>query len=297
MAGPGEQQPQQRYITLTELYEVVRIEFASYFASIDFKRRTCVNTMWKKLGLFWRAETTTDDDASSTQCEIYEPISRHTHTVIFLHGRDSTAEDFAMELFESTGSQEQTLGEALPSVKWVFPTAPMIESARFGMSMSQWFDMCATEDPHEGEAEQNPTQAIDIVYTHLSREAAIIGWSNVVLAGISQGAAVGIHALLKQPHKLGGFIGLNAWLPNPESIANASKRWPEAVQTAVMLAHTRDDPVINIKFGEELRRRLEKLGMQVEWHDYMTAPNENPHWVNEPQGVDDIIDFIKKVTA
>jgi len=37
------------------------------------------------------------------------PIAAHTHTVIFLHGRDSNATEFAPEFFESQASDDRTM--------------------------------------------------------------------------------------------------------------------------------------------------------------------------------------------
>jgi lysophospholipase-2 len=75
----------------------------------------------------------------------------HTHTVIFLHGRDSDAHEFANELFESEASlsvasqrdHERTLPALFPTIRWVFPAAPILRSQRFETDMSQWFDMWA----------------------------------------------------------------------------------------------------------------------------------------------------------
>jgi hypothetical protein len=81
------------------------------------------------------------------------PAAAYRHTVIFLHGRDSTAQEFMEELFESQASDNLNLPQSFPGIRWVFPTAPMITSSRFGCEMSQWFDMYSTEDPHEQENE------------------------------------------------------------------------------------------------------------------------------------------------
>lgn len=300
MATKIEESQPQRDISLTEVFQIVRDEFAAYFASIESSRRTCIETMWKKFVSRWRAaESHTavhGSNSNDPHYEIYQPTSKHTHTIIFLHGRDSTAKEFAPELLESEDSYSRTLSQALPNVRWVFPTAPIINSARFEQNMSQWFDMHTTEDPHYGELEQNPTQAIDIIYHVLAKEAVLVGgFHNIILAGISQGAAVAIHALLKQQHTLGAFLGLNTWLPNPPAIAHAGKKWPEAVKTPVMLAHTRDDPVINVKHGEELKAHLRALDMDVEWHDYWTNDAKTAHWIHEPEGVDDIVAFVESI--
>lgn len=77
------------------------------------------------------------------------PLDKHTHTVIFLHGRDSTATEFAPDFFESQASDDRTLPEIFPIIKWVFPTAKHLRSLRFNTDMLQCFDMWATEDPNE----------------------------------------------------------------------------------------------------------------------------------------------------
>ncbi|KIW13068.1 hypothetical protein PV08_08255 [Exophiala spinifera] len=133
---------------------------------------------------------------------VVEPAATHTHTAIFLHGRGDNGSDFAEELFASgisdgTGvvaSETQTPAPAqaptttlrtrFPLWRWVFPSAPNRWSTAFQL----------------GGAAQN-----------------------VVLGGISQGAAVGLWALLGllapgQPGaelipRLGAFVGVSCWLP------------------------------------------------------------------------------------
>ena len=76
---------------------------------------------------------------------VEQPRAAHTHTVIFLHGRDSDGREFADEFFESEASgpveQPRKLRDLLPGIRWVFPSAPILRSERFGIEMSQWFDI------------------------------------------------------------------------------------------------------------------------------------------------------------
>jgi predicted esterase len=136
--------------------------------------------------------------ASDSRTSILMPATEHTATIILLHGRDSGATEFASEFFESQTSDGHTLPEIFPGFRWVLPTADMIMSARFGVFMSQWFDMLTTEDPHERELEQDLSAVITRIQNVVARESTIIGASNVVLGGISQGCAVALHALLRQ---------------------------------------------------------------------------------------------------
>ncbi|KAJ4293710.1 hypothetical protein N0V88_005218 [Collariella sp. IMI 366227] len=55
---------------------------------------------------------------------VIEPQSQHIYTIILLHGRGSTGPEFASELFEAKLSNDQTLPEHLPTVRWVFPLVP-----------------------------------------------------------------------------------------------------------------------------------------------------------------------------
>ncbi|KAK5721949.1 hypothetical protein LTR15_006543 [Elasticomyces elasticus] len=222
------------------------------------------------------------------------PTAAHTHTVIFLHGRDSTAAEFAPEFFESQASDGRTLQEIFPGIKWVFPSAPTIQSARFRTDMSQWFDMYRTETPHEQYPNSTNSIAVDrqlteasaAITTIVDEEAQIIGRDHVFLGGISQGCATAVDALLRMDQRLAGFIGMCSWLPGQ----SAYECTLGAKQTPVLLAHCENDETIDIRYGKELRDKLVKMGCNVEWHDY----KEGGHWVNEPEGVDDMVAFIQQ---
>jgi lysophospholipase II len=58
------------------------------------------------------------------------PQQKHSHTVILLHGRDSNASEFAGEFLESQASDGRILPEVFPTIKWVFPTSKLRNSAR-----------------------------------------------------------------------------------------------------------------------------------------------------------------------
>ncbi|EPE25419.1 alpha/beta-Hydrolase [Glarea lozoyensis ATCC 20868] len=241
----------------------------------------------------------------------------HTHTIILLHGRDSIASEFASEFFESQASDDRTLLEIFPTTRWVFPVANMINSARFETPMSQWFDLWSVENPQEKNEIQidglreSAREILEVIQT----ESALVSPDRIILGGISQGCATAIHALLHGGIRLGGFIGLNSWLPfEPDTTTTSgdTKAWTmvgdklqysqklldiplgshqhssAALETPVFLSHSQDDEVVPIANGMRLSNTLESIGMKVEWREYV----DGGHWVNEPQGVDDIVAFI-----
>lgn len=213
-------------------------------------------------------------------------LEQHTHTIIFLHGRDSVAEEFAAEFFESQASDVKTLPETFPTVKWVLPTAQPLKLARFDCGMSQWFDMYSTEDLHDQGDAQDLSSSIHRIQEIIAQEATIVGHESIILGGISQGCAVAIHALLSGRERLGGFIGLCSWISKREAIKQLQN---PASETPILLCHARDDNVINVSFGKELGDDLAAIGMKPRWCEYA----DGGHWVNEPQGIDDMVAFLK----
>jgi len=132
---------------------------------------------------------------------------------------------------------------------------------------------------------------------------------------ISQGCATAIHTLFNSGHRFGGFVGLSGWLPyvnQIEDICRAQSKAAERIQcvnailscnrevstasgneacleTPVFLGHCKDDEVVPHMNGEALCKGLQDLGMQVEWHAY----EDGGHWLNEPEGLDDLVGFLK----
>ena len=244
----------------------------------------------------------------------------HTHTIIFLHGRDSTSTEFASELFESEASepkdQPRTLRDLLPTVRWVFPTAPVLRSARFDTDMSQWFDMWSTEDPDERPDVQlaGLRAGVAALGEVVREEERRVARGRIFVGGISQGIAVAVAAFFAEQEAwsgLGGMVGLCGWMPLRgmvgaedgvgrlgslyRGVSNDTSLDPRKGQSRpvpIFLAHSRDDTVISVGHGREFRDTLGKFPdqLEVQWHEY----EDGGHWLNEPQGVDDIVDFLRK---
>lgn len=172
---------------------------------------------------------------------VLEPTANHTHTAIFLHGRGDNGPDFAEELFASTISgaggvvasgartpdPAATLRTRFPSWRWVFPSAPDRWSTVFKEDFPAWFeahslsDITLREDLQMQGIRDSVVEIIRILDDEVHRLAG--NAQNVVLGGISQGAAVGLWVLLSllDPRRLraepiprlGGFVGASCWLP------------------------------------------------------------------------------------
>jgi predicted esterase len=159
----------------------------------------------------------------------------HTHTVIFLHGREDFGSDLAQYFFDSKASDGRSLAEIYPTFRWVFPTAKLRYSAQrdfeFSNSsfaealkgeeiISQWFDVWDLTTPEDKEDLMVPglKESLGQILEIIKEEARNIPMERIILGGISQGCATAILTLLSSGMEFGGFIGWCSWLPFQKKI-------------------------------------------------------------------------------
>ena len=259
---------------------------------------------------------------------VVEPLSAHTHTVVFLHGRGDNAPNFAASLRFSRTSADLTLFQALPSFRWVFPQARRGNvparrpcgrsvcpppSAAGGASADhggcKGFDVWNVGDFAEREELQAEglKEVVPALRRVLAAEAARLGgrWDKVVLAGISMGGATSAHILFNldvpgpRP-RLAAFLGFSCRCPFAgRALADmravlhldAVPGHPEVVRnTPVLLEHCGDDPLVLVGSGRGLRDTLVEFGASVEWREYPAGG----HWFNATTGMDDVVEFVKR---
>ncbi len=153
--------------------------------------------------------------------------SVHIQTIILLHDRAGSNRHFAFELLEATDSASNTLQQALPGMKFIFPTALKRPSAVLdGYPIASWFDCLLPIDPHESSKHQAEglKGASLIIHRLLDTEVPVVGIGNVFLGGQGQGCAMALYALLTYKSRvggiLGGVIGLSGWLPMQKTLNN-----------------------------------------------------------------------------
>ncbi|ROT42040.1 acyl-protein thioesterase [Sodiomyces alkalinus F11] len=248
----------------------------------------------------------------------FPPVTEHTHTVVFLHGRGGTAKSLAASLHSSPTSQGLSLPAAFPSFRWVFPQAKYSYRAANPIEyISQWFDSWNLQDFSERAEVQveGLRESVALIRRLLRDEAQLLGgrWDRIVLAGISQGAATSMHTLfnlrtdanmngnrLGGVPRLGAVVGFSCRIPFPGGTL-AEKRQllnledvPEDNEvirnTPVLLEHCADDPLIKVDLGRDLRDQLESYGSPITWKEYP----DGGHWFNWPTGMDDVVQFLHR---
>lgn len=246
----------------------------------------------------------------------------HTHTVVFLHGRGSTATTFNDDLLDSQNSQGRHLQDIFPSVRWVFAQADEQYSESLGRDTRQWFEIFNPGDLHARPELQIPGlqhSAAKLIQLIRNEAATVGGMRRVVLAGYCSGFTAAIHALLNLPdadhdkrpgpeNRLAGLVGLSSWMALPApSIAECRDRLgmqPTAHgtdtatanddefyhNTPVLLCHSANDDLVPVEEGRKLRDALRAFGMHVSYQEYKRGGHWVLHGLSE---VDDIVEFLK----
>ncbi|HUZ78378.1 MAG TPA: hypothetical protein VMV93_12440 [Chloroflexota bacterium] len=165
-------------------------------------------------------------------------------------------------LLHGRGSNEQDLPALVPAL----PPELFVVSVRAPFSFSgsgyAWYQLQSMGVPDE------PTfqQSLNLLQPFLSNlpQRYPIDPRRVFLGGFSQGAMMCASITLIHPALVRGTAVLSGYLPNIELPSDR----PGCAGKPVFLAHGREDSVLPLAMGHDARRRLEELGLAVEYHEY-----------------------------
>lgn len=172
---------------------------------------------------------------------VLSPKGPHHRTLVLLHGRGSNAFSFGSALLAMKLSPTSlTLPETFPDAEFIFPTAKLRRSAALKRArIAQWFDNFSLEDPDERQGAQHEGlhESAEFIHKIILQEAGLVGTQNVILGGLSQGSAMGLHVLMSfqssHERSLGGFFGMSGWLPFSKQLAAISEgKDPESTDIA-----------------------------------------------------------------
>jgi phospholipase/carboxylesterase len=184
--------------------------------------------------------------------------------VIWLHGLGADGHDFEPIVPEL---------EVPQPVRFVFPHAPVRPvTINNGMRMRAWYDIFQFGGGREDDAGIRASQKLVEELIRAQKLPA----ERVVLAGFSQGGAVVLQAGLRYPERLAGIMALSTYLPLSGTLA--AERSPANARVPIFMAHGQYDDIIPLERAQRSREALEKLGYDVEWHDYPM-----PHSVCAPE--------------
>jgi phospholipase/carboxylesterase len=186
----------------------------------------------------------------------HDPVA----TVIWLHGLGADGNDFVPIV------KELNLQEDKP-IRFIFPHAPMRPvSINGGHVMRAWYDlgMVAGQLTSKEEDIRASQKALELlIEREISRGMPA---EKIILAGFSQGGVIALHTGLRYPKKLGGVLALSTYLALANSLP--TERSQVNATIPIYMAHGREDQVIPLAMAALSRDELQRLGYQVDWHQY-----------------------------
>ncbi len=188
-------------------------------------------------------------------------LETHPHpdaAVIWLHGLGASGDDFVPIV------SELRLPDSA-AIRFIFPHAPeMPVTVNGGYIMPAWYDileMAIDRKIDQAQLLASAKAVTDIIDRETDRG---IDSQRIIIAGFSQGGAVGYEVALTSPKPLGGFIGMSTYLATADTLAphTANANLP------IQLFHGTADPVVPESLGQKAKVQLEAMGYTPSYSTY-----------------------------
>ena len=191
-----------------------------------------------------------------------EPATTANASIIWLHGLGANGHDFEPIV------PELNLPESM-AVRFIFPHAPEIPvTINGGFVMPAWYDILEMSIERKVDKEQL-VQSAQAIQAFINREIERgITSERIIVAGFSQGGAVGFHAALTYPKPLAGLLALSTYFATVDSIDIA----PANNQLPIQIFHGTHDQVVPEIHGQNSVKFLTALGFKP---GYQTFPMEH----------------------
>ncbi|XP_050499275.1 acyl-protein thioesterase 1 [Diabrotica virgifera virgifera] len=203
--------------------------------------------------------------------------TKHTGTLIFLHGLGDTGQGWASAM----------AAVRPPHVKVICPTAPTIQvTLNAGFRMPSWFDLKSLDESGP-EDEPGIKAATKQIHSLIETEVnAGISVDRIILGGFSQGGALALYSALTYPKKIAGVAALSCWLPLNKSFP-AAKKTEDTLP--ILQCHGDCDPVVPYKWGQMTASVLKNMLKDVEFKSYRGLSHSS-----SDEELNDIKQFITK---
>jgi phospholipase/carboxylesterase len=212
-------------------------------------------------------------------CIEVEPQNPTDAAVIWLHGLGADGHDF-----EPIVPELKLPDNA--AIRFIFPHAPsMPVTINNGMVMPAWYDILDMSIDKKVDEKQllASSQAITaLIDKEISRG---IDSTRILIAGFSQGGAVGYQTALTYTKPLAGLIAMSTYFATGASIVPSI----ENKSLPIQIYHGRMDPVVPEPLGKIAYEALKLLGYSVNYETYAMQHSVCAEEVN------DISSWIQKI--
>ncbi|KAL6862034.1 Phospholipase/carboxylesterase [Trichoderma novae-zelandiae] len=194
---------------------------------------------------------------------VFPALSRHTATVIFVHGLGDSGSGWADAV------QMWQRKHRLDEVKFVLPNARVMPiTVNQGFAMPAWFDI-SLDGKSRDEDEQGILESRAYLYSLIQQEVSDgISSERIVLGGFSQGGAMSIFSGLTAPFKLGGIVGLSSWMLLSHKFKDFIPESNPNKDTPIFMGHGDADPLVLYEWGTATEKKIKELGFNVKLETY-----------------------------
>jgi len=191
-------------------------------------------------------------------CVEVEPASPATATVIWLHGLGADGHDFEPVVPELKLPKEL-------AIRFIFPHAPSIPvTINQGSVMPAWYDILHIDFEREVNEEQLLASAAD-VQALIDREIERgIDSTRIVIAGFSQGGAVGYQAALSYKKPLAGLLAMSTYF----ATVNIVDVYPANEQLPIEIYHGSNDSMVPEQLAKNSLQFLKMIGFKPNYSSY-----------------------------
>lgn len=195
-------------------------------------------------------------------------------SIIWLHGLGANGHDFESIV------PELRIPNTL-SIRFVFPHAPNLPvTINNGFMMPAWYDildMSLDRQVDETQLRQSAKATQALIDREIERGTPS---EQVIVAGFSQGGAVGFEAALTYPQTLGGLLVLSSYF----ATANSIQIHPANQQLPIQIFHGTQDDVVAEQLGRRAVTALKNKGFTAQ---YDTFPMPHAVCMEEIQAISD----------
>ena len=210
--------------------------------------------------------------------EVIEPQDGALHSVIWIHGLGGQGKNFRPMLSQV---------KLDTPTRFILPNAPSMHvTFKNNQYMPSWYNVIAIDGNNRHIDKVAFNKSIDSLKLLIDREAEIVGYENIVLAGFSQGGAMALHAGLTVSRQLAGMIAIATYLPMVNELEFILDY--EQKKTKIYCMHGINDNIVDIKQGKFIYDFLQIYGYDTKWAAYDTAHMINSkqitdirHWLNQ----------------
>lgn len=189
-------------------------------------------------------------------------------------------------MLHGIGSHEGDLLQLAPYLDPRFAVVSLRAPLPLPMGGFAWFEMTWTEAGLLGNIPQARTslQLLSSFLDQILQEGirgVALDPAQVYLLGFSQGAIMSLALALTQPEKLAGVVAMSGRLPM-EAVAEAAP--PHRLQhLAILAVHGRQDTVLPIHCGREIRDYFSRLPLRFTYLEYDMGHEVSPQSLQDIQ--------------